>query len=105
MLSKLDGEGFQEAINTGTCLIKFGTNHCYPCKTLSGILKQFSQEAPEGLRIYEVNVDLSPALAPTLDILSVPCLMIFKDGTCVARKNGMTSLPALRDFVDSVMSV
>lgn len=71
-------EEFIAATSTGEVIVKFTAPWCAPCKSMSPILHQISQE--KKIRIVEVNVDEASVLCAALNIQGVPFLAHYKDG-------------------------
>src|SRR4051812_32955308 len=61
-------------------LVDFWAEWCGPCKMIAPILEEISDEQDGKVRIVKVNVDENPDLALRFDVMSIPTLIIFKDG-------------------------
>lgn len=61
-------------------LVDFWAEWCTPCKMIAPILEELNDEHGGKIRIAKVDVDANPALARRFDVLSIPTLMVFKDG-------------------------
>ena len=73
-------EEFDEITKEGVALIDFFATWCGPCKMMANILEEIAKEAPEGVKIAKVDVDEEDQLSRNFGILSIPTLIIFKDG-------------------------
>lgn len=70
-----------ELQNTETpLLIDFWAQWCAPCRAQNPILEELASEWGDKLRIAKVNVDDDPELAQQFSIMSIPTLILFKDG-------------------------
>ena len=69
-------------------LIDFWASWCGPCKSLSPIIDEISAEHPE-IKVCKVNIDEEQELASQFDIMSVPTLLIIKDGKVVNQSVGL----------------
>ncbi len=80
-----------EVINSSqTVLIDFYADWCGPCNMLSPILEEISQEETSA-KILKVNVDEERDLALRFDVMSIPTLVVFKNGQPVSRLVGLQS--------------
>ncbi|HIX12495.1 MAG TPA: thioredoxin [Candidatus Anaerofilum faecale] len=60
-------------------LVDFWASWCGPCKMLSPIVDQIAGEA-NGFKVGKINVDDEPQLAARFNVMSIPTLMVFKNG-------------------------
>ena len=65
--------------STEPVLIDFYADWCMPCKMLAPTIDEISREV-KGVKVYKVNVDQQPKLAQRFQILTIPTLMVVKDG-------------------------
>ncbi len=61
-------------------LIDFWAEWCGPCKMIAPILEEIADEQAGTLRIAKVNVDESPELARRFQVMSIPTMILFRDG-------------------------
>lgn len=88
---------FEREIKGEVTLVDFFAEWCGPCQMLAPVLEQFSQEFPGN--IVKIDVDEIPELARQFRVMSIPTLMVFKDGKFVKKQLGYMPIEALRDFV------
>lgn len=81
-------------------LVDFFATWCGPCRQMLPIVSEISEEMPE-INVYKMDVDESPATPETLDIQSLPTLIIFKNGQPVAKKTGAMLKPELVSWIKS----
>ena len=79
MLKKLNFENFDNEIQNGTVLVDFYADWCGPCKMIAPIVEEISVERSD-ITVGKVNVDESNAVAIKYGIVSIPTLIVFKDG-------------------------
>lgn len=72
----------------GTVLIDFWASWCGPCRMLSPIVDQVAEEHPD-IKVGKINVDEEPELASQFDVMSIPMLVVFKDGQKVNESVGL----------------
>jgi thioredoxin 1 len=71
----------------GAVIVDFWAEWCGPCRAVAPVLDQIASERQD-LRVVKVNVDDEPALAQRYGILSIPTIMLFKDGEAQAAAVG-----------------
>ena len=65
-------------------LIDFWASWCGPCRMVSPIVDEIAEESPAGAKVCKVNVDEQPELAQQFQVMSIPTLLVMKDGKPVA---------------------
>ena len=77
---KITEKNFKEEVldYKGTVLVDFYADWCGPCKMLSPVLEEISNETD--IKICKVNVDENQALAIEYKVMSIPTLIVFKEG-------------------------
>ncbi len=79
---ELTAENFSaEALNSSLpVLVDFWAAWCGPCRILSPLVDEIGEELAGRLKVCKVNVDEAPSLARTYGVMSIPTLILFKDG-------------------------
>ena len=77
---------------------------CGPCRTLSPRLDQVSNTFAGQVEVWKINADESPEVARALNVMSIPTLIIYKDGKEVTRRIGVQSVAALEQLFASLLS-
>ena len=67
-------------------LVDFWATWCGPCRMLAPVVEQVSQENEDKLTVGKVNVDDCPDLAMKFGVMSIPTLILFKDGQIVEKR-------------------
>ncbi len=78
-------------------LVDFLATWCGPCMRQGPVVEELAQE---GYSVGKVDVDQEPGLAQQFKIMSIPTLLIFKDGKEVQRFIGLTPKDTLRKFLE-----
>lgn len=104
-VTHLNETTFHEVIGASDVpvVVDFWAEWCGPCKAIAPILDEISTEQSGKIQVAKVNVDENPGLARTFDVMSIPTLIVFKDGEAqrkVVGAMGKTQLlEALGEFV------
>ena len=75
-------------------LIDFWASWCGPCKMLMPVIEQLAEELTD-VKVCKVNVDEQPALAGRFNVMSIPTLVVMKDGKAVNTSVGVQSKAAI----------
>ena len=82
----------EEVINAkGLVLVDFYADWCGPCKMMSPIIEEIAEETKDSLKVGKLNIDESPEVSSDFGIMSIPTLLIFKDGEIAKSFIGVTS--------------
>lgn len=79
-------------------LVDFWASWCGPCRMLSPIVDEIAEEV-QTIKIGKVNVDEQQDLAGKFGVMSIPTLILFKNGQPVNKSVGAKSKVALLDFI------
>ncbi|MFT7600642.1 MAG: thioredoxin 1 [Acidimicrobiales bacterium] len=73
---------FEEVVNSATTpvVVDFWAEWCGPCKMIAPILDEIAQEQGDAVQITKLNVDENPAMAQKFGVMSIPTLLVFRDG-------------------------
>lgn len=69
-------------------VIDFWAEWCGPCRMVAPVLEEIASENQGKLRIHKLNVDDAPQVARRYEIMSIPTLLVFKDGVLKKRLIG-----------------
>lgn len=76
-------------------VVDFWAEWCGPCKKISPILEEIAEENIGKLRIAKLDVDSHPTIAQQHNVMSIPTLIVFKDGQEAVRVTGSKGKAAL----------
>ena len=94
-------ENFNEIISKDLVLVDFFANWCGPCKMLSPILENLASSREE-IKIVKVDVDECPALARTYGVMSIPTLLIFKNGKLLESRTGFMPESEINNWLQNL---
>lgn len=95
MAVALTKDTFNKSIESGVTLVDFWAPWCGPCKMQLPIVEELSTELAGSATIAKINVDEEPELASQFGVMSIPTLILFKDGQPVDKMVGLQSKAAL----------
>ena len=90
---------FNELTNHGFVLVDFFATWCGPCKMLGPVLEELANDRAN-VEIVKVDIDENRNLAKAYGIMSVPTLILFKDGKPVAQQSGFLPKELLMKWIE-----
>ena len=95
-ITDLNDANFDQIVSAeNPTLVDFWAEWCGPCKMIGPALEELSNEYGGTVKIAKVNVDNSPDIARRFEVMSIPTLILFKDGEPAKRVVGAKPKPAL----------
>lgn len=85
-------------------LVDFWAVWCGPCQVLGPIVEEVAQAVGEKVKIGKLNVDENPARAQQYGVMSIPTIMMFKNGTVVKQFIGVQSKETLLSELNKLIS-
>lgn len=82
-------------------LVDFWAEWCGPCRALTPILEEVAASYGDEVIFGKINVDENPQTPAKYSVLSIPTLILFKNGQVEATKMGLVTKPHLSAFIDS----
>ncbi|HEY8529140.1 MAG TPA: thioredoxin [Paenibacillaceae bacterium] len=96
MAMTLTKENFQKTVEQGVSLVDFWAPWCGPCRMQEPIIEELAREMGDRATIAKLNVDDEPELASRYGVMSIPTLILFKDGQPVDKLVGLQSKETLK---------
>jgi thioredoxin 1 len=84
---------------TGPVVVDFWAEWCGPCKMIAPALDEISKSLDGKVKILKLNVDENPRVAGEYGIMSIPTLMLFKDGQLASRQVGAVPKQKLEQWI------
>ena len=105
-ISTLTDSTFDEEIGAADepVIVDFWAEWCGPCKMISPILEEIASEQAGKVRVAKLNVDDNPDAARRYEVMSIPTLIVFRDGQPVKRMIGAKGKGQLLQELDEFIA-
>lgn len=102
----LTDQNFEEEVlgSKAPVLVDFWAEWCMPCRMIAPIIDELAEEFEGKIRVGKLNVDENPATAQKYGIMSIPTLIIFKNGTIVEQIVGVQRKQVLEEKINRLLS-
>lgn len=99
----LDDKNFKKEVvdSKQPVLVDFWADWCGPCKMVAPVIEEISKEYAGKVKVAKINVEEAANTATNFGIMSIPTLMLFKNGKVVKQIVGAVSKQELRSAIDS----
>lgn len=84
----------------GVSLVDFYADWCGPCKMIAPYIDELAQEMSSKAQVFKLNIDLSPDIANAFGVMSIPTLIIFKDGRVAEKIVGAQPKHILKNKIE-----
>lgn len=104
-VEKVSDQSFeQDVLKSGEpVVVDFWAEWCGPCRMVAPILDEVSGEMGDKLKIVKLNVDENPETASKYGIMSIPTLLLFKDGKIASRQVGAAPKAKLVQWINGAI--
>ncbi|MEW6257164.1 MAG: thioredoxin [Pseudomonadota bacterium] len=104
-VEKVSDQSFeQDVLKSGApVVVDFWAEWCGPCRMVGPILDEMAGEMGDKVKIVKLNVDENPETASKYGIMSIPTLLLFKDGKIASRQVGAVPKAKLVQWVNGAI--
>ncbi|WP_044893045.1 thioredoxin [Bacillus alveayuensis] len=102
-ITNVTDQNFAQETSQGLVLADFWAPWCGPCKMIAPVLEELDQEMGDKVKIVKINVDENQETAGKFGIMSIPTLLVFKNGEVVDKVIGYQPKEALAGVLNKHM--
>jgi len=99
-ISDVNDKNFSQETAEGLVLVDFWAPWCGPCKMIAPVLEELDGELGDSVKIVKLNVDDNQETAGKYGVMSIPTLLLMKDGNVVDQVVGFQPKEALAELVN-----
>lgn len=92
---------FNQETTNGLVLVDFWAQWCGPCKMIAPVLEELDSEMGDKVKIVKVDVDENQETAARFGVMSIPTLLLFKDGEVVDKLVGFQPKEVLAERISA----
>ncbi|HCZ8703819.1 TPA: thioredoxin [Staphylococcus aureus] len=97
---KVTDADFDSKVESGVQLVDFWATWCGPCKMIAPVLEELAADYEGKADILKLDVDEDPSTAAKYEVMSIPTLIVFKDGQPVDKVVGFQPKENLAEVLD-----
>jgi thioredoxin 1 len=96
---------FDEKVSSSSrpVLVDFWAEWCAPCRMLSPTIDQVADDYDGKVTVGKINIDEEPELAQRFGVMSIPTLILFKDGGVVSKSVGVVGKDKIAAMIDAAL--
>jgi thioredoxin 1 len=102
MAAELNAESFKTEVLDETAvsvLVDFWAPWCGPCRAQGPVLEDFAKESGGAIKVCKLNTDENADISRSYGVMSIPTLILFRNGQPVSKAVGLQSLQGLKKLV------
>lgn len=104
MVKKIDTKEFETMDKSGVCVVDFNATWCGPCRMLAPILESLSEDYEGKAKFFAIDTDENQELSEKFNIMSIPAVIILKDGVKVDASIGLVQKQNLAAVIDKALA-
>jgi thioredoxin 1 len=103
---KVDEAGWDAQVTNwpGLVLVDFWAVWCGPCQMVAPIIEELATEYADRVKVMKLNTDENPEIAGKFQVMSIPTILIFKNGQPVERLVGAMPKRKFKEVLDSLLA-
>lgn len=104
-MKTLTAENFEQEILQADkpAIVDFWATWCGPCKMFAPIFHEVAEEMGDMVIFGKVDVDEASDLASQFKVMSIPTIILFKDGKAIKKNMGVINKQSLKDFISQAL--
>ena len=102
MIKELTNENFEDAVKTGVTVVDFWAPWCGPCKMIHPIVEELSNDMDD-VEFAKLNIDEAQQVAMKYQVMSIPTLIVFKNGSPQETIIGVTPKEKIKKKIQNVV--
>ena len=99
----LTAANFEEKLENGVALVDFWASWCGPCMMLAPTIDEVAEDFAGRAGVYKVNVDDEGSLAARFGIMSIPTLIVFKNGEVFDKLVGVVPKENIAEIIENAL--
>ncbi|HLR23083.1 MAG TPA: thioredoxin [Pseudogracilibacillus sp.] len=99
-IGEVNDQNFSQETSDGLVLVDFWAPWCGPCKMIAPVLEELDGEMSDTVKIVKLNVDDNQETAGNYGVMSIPTLLLMKDGNVVDQVVGFQPKEALEELIN-----
>ncbi|WP_246941004.1 thioredoxin [Bacillus pinisoli] len=99
-ISNVNDQNFSTETSEGVVLADFWAPWCGPCKMIAPVLEELDGEMGEKVKIVKLDIDQNPETASKYGVMSIPTLLVMKNGEVVDKVIGFQPKDALAEVLE-----
>lgn len=105
-MKEINSDKWEKEVSHSTLpvFVDFWAEWCGPCRMVSPIVDELSEEYENKINFVKVNVDKNQDLAMKFNVFSIPTLLLLRKEQVIGQRVGTISKNALKDWIDEILS-